>query len=182
MSHCVRLNGSGVQAVMNLRSQYTCTSLATNITGEPPVFYDTLPSLIWCLNDNEHSHDNLYHLVLNMNLKKERKRCMFTHTARAAAALKGHLVSFFHRSIKWPWSPLRGGGINNSYIVISEAWVREKNSVVVLIMRWGDALFTNPTYIAALDMNKIIYDKILLFLMPFLPLCVLHHPPTPPSL
>ena len=82
LSHCVRLNGSGAQAVMNLRSQYTCTSLATNITGEPPVFQDTLPSLIWCLNDNEHSHDNLYHLVLNTNLKKERKRCMFAHTVQ----------------------------------------------------------------------------------------------------
>ena len=45
-----------------------------------------------------------------------------THRARAAAALKGHLVSFFSqinqvalKSIK------RKGGINNSYIVIREA-------------------------------------------------------------
>lgn len=38
---------------------------------------------------------------------------------------------------------------HNSYIVIWKGEWREKNSVVVLIMRRSDALFTNPTYIRA---------------------------------
>lgn len=42
----------------------------------PPTFQETLPSLIWCLNDNEHSHDNLYHQIFFF---KESDACTYSH-------------------------------------------------------------------------------------------------------
>lgn len=51
-------------------------------------------------------------------LKKAMHAHVHTYHARATAALKGHLVLFFYRSIRWPLHPLEEEESSNSYMVI----------------------------------------------------------------